>query len=233
MTLLAEPWPGASGWREFFDLLSDAVVVFDTSARVVLANTAALRLLPCEAGMPVEQFQATLGPAAVRWLRRAATAHPEPAPPPTLQLADGRSATIAWRRLDAQHAAMHVTPAGEPAAGSLPLRRSPHTYPATGMRETIAFLWESPFPALLQGADFRIVDVNAAFVEFSGTSRDGLIGSDPLDSMPAHDRPSRLVPENSTNAAFTSTIRKSAPCSKAGNGDSHRKAIVSRMPAAG
>ena len=61
-----EPWPSAGGWREFFDLLSDAVVVFDTHARVVLANTAALRLLPSEAGMPVEQFQATLGGAAVR-----------------------------------------------------------------------------------------------------------------------------------------------------------------------
>jgi PAS domain S-box-containing protein len=106
----AEPWPSASGWREFFDLLSDAVVVFDSNARVVLANTAALRLLPCEAGMPVEQFQTTLGGAAVRWLRRAATMHAEPATPPTLQLADGRSATITWRRLDAQHAAMHLTP---------------------------------------------------------------------------------------------------------------------------
>src|SRR5213076_2637828 len=103
---LPEPWLNAGGWHEFFDLLSDAVVVFDTSARVALANTAALRLLPCEAGMPVEQFQATLGSAAVRWLRRAATSAREPSAPPSARLADGRSARIAWRRLDAQHAAM-------------------------------------------------------------------------------------------------------------------------------
>jgi PAS domain S-box-containing protein len=107
---LAEPWPSASGWREFFDLLSDAVVVFDANAGVVLANTAALRLLPCEPGKPVEQLQAALGPTAVQWLRRAATTQAEPAAPPVLTLADGRSATIAWRRLDAQHAAMHLTP---------------------------------------------------------------------------------------------------------------------------
>jgi len=72
------PWPSAGGWREFFDLLGDAVVVFDTSARVVLANTAALRLLPCEAGLPVEQFEAHLGADAVRWLRRACAGDDEP-----------------------------------------------------------------------------------------------------------------------------------------------------------
>jgi PAS domain S-box-containing protein len=110
VTLLAEPWPGASGWREFFDLLSDAVVVFDADATIVLANAAARNLLPCDAGRPVEQLQATLGLAAVQWLRRAATTPAEPAAPPVLTLADGRSATIAWRRLDAQHAAMHLTP---------------------------------------------------------------------------------------------------------------------------
>ena len=43
---LTEPWARAAGWRDFLDLLSDAVVVLDGQARVVLANTAALRLLP-------------------------------------------------------------------------------------------------------------------------------------------------------------------------------------------
>ncbi|MDP9044026.1 MAG: PAS domain-containing protein, partial [Pseudomonadota bacterium] len=69
-----DPWSGAAGWREFFDLLSDAVVVLDNQARVVLANTAALRLLPCEAGAPIEQLQSALGAAAVAWLKRAVTA---------------------------------------------------------------------------------------------------------------------------------------------------------------
>ena len=190
----AEPWPSASGWREFFDLLSDAVVVFDSSARVVLANTAALRLLPCELGMPVEQFQAALGGVAVRWLRRATTDRRDPGPPPMLQLTDGSSATIAWRRLDTQHAAMHLSPAaGEPAAIGMPSQPAPFTYPAPGMRETIAFLWASPYPAVLQGPDFRIVDANAAFAELCGVARDRLIGSDPVESMPAADRPAMLA----------------------------------------
>jgi len=184
-----EPWPSASGWREFFDLLTDAVVVFDTNARVVLANTAALRLLPCEAGLPVEQFQSTLGGATVRWLRRAASARREPTPPPSARLADGRSATIAWRRLDAQLSAMHITPAaeGRPAA-SAAMRPEPFSFPAAGMRETIAFLWESPFPAMLQGSDFRFADVNQAFLDFVGDTRENVIGRDPLDYMPPDER---------------------------------------------
>ena len=184
-----EPWPSASGWRGFFDLLSDAVVVFDTSARVVLSNTAALRLLPCEAGMPVEQFQAVLGAAAVRWLRRAATASREPGLPPIVRLPDGRSIAIAWRRLDERHAAMHLTPqADERAVASGTSSPGPFSFPAAGMRETIAFIWESPFPAILQRADFRFADVNQAFLDFIGDTREHVIGRDPLDYMPPQDR---------------------------------------------
>ena len=187
--IAAEPWPSASGWREFFDLLSDAVVVVDTNARVVLANTAALRLLPCEVGMPVEQFQATLGGATVRWLRRAANAPRELSAAPTVRLADGRGATLTWRRLDAQLAALHIVPTtDEPSTTHATLQAGPLSFPAAGMRETIAFLWESPFPAILQASDFRFADVNQAFVDFIGGTRESLIGRDPLDYMPPDDR---------------------------------------------
>jgi len=188
--IASEPWTSARGWREFFDLLSDAVVVFDSSARVVLANTAALRLLPCEAGMPVEQFQATLGSATVRWLRRAATAalEPAPTPAPTARLADGRLATIAWRRLDALHGAMHLTAGADALPASSTPHLGPFSVPAAGLRETIAFLWESPFPVMLQGVDFHFVDVNQAFLDFIGASRERLIGSDPIDWMAPQDR---------------------------------------------
>ncbi|HWH82655.1 MAG TPA: hypothetical protein VNU71_10520, partial [Burkholderiaceae bacterium] len=93
-----QAWSRAAGWREFFDDLGDAVVVLDTRAHVVLANTAALRLLPCEAGMPIEQLQPRLGPAAVQWLRRAAAGAAPAGPAPALQLADG-SAAIRFQRL--------------------------------------------------------------------------------------------------------------------------------------
>ena len=185
------PWPSAGGWREFFDLLGDAVVVFDTSARVVLANTAALRLLPCEAGLPVEQFEAHLGADAVRWLRRACAGDDETAVPPGARLADGRSVTIAWRRLDAGHAAMHLGPAADHAAPVAPaaLRPMPPAMPADAMREAIEFLWQSPFPTLLQSADFRIADANPAFLDFSGYPRDQVLGRDVIEFQPQDDWP--------------------------------------------
>ncbi|MBC8058263.1 MAG: hypothetical protein H7Y61_16945, partial [Rhizobiales bacterium] len=64
-------WWRAAGGREFFDLLTDAVVVLDDQARVVVANTAALRLLPCEAGLPIDQLRQPLGAPAIDWLKRA------------------------------------------------------------------------------------------------------------------------------------------------------------------
>jgi PAS domain S-box-containing protein len=54
--------------------------------------------------------------------------------------------------------------------------------------ETIQIFWDSPFPATLQGADFRLIDVNPAYLEFTGYSRDQLIGLDPLELQPPEDR---------------------------------------------
>ena len=51
----------------------------------------------------------------------------------------------------------------------------------------IATFWESPFPATLQDTAFRFVDVNQAFVEFTGYPRDQLIGRDPIELMPPED----------------------------------------------
>ena len=47
------------------------------------------------------------------------------------------------------------------------------------VRETLQIFWESPFPATLQDEDFRLVDVNDAFLEFSGFDRAALVGRDP------------------------------------------------------
>jgi PAS domain S-box-containing protein len=186
-------WPSARGWRDFFDLLSDAVVVIDNGARVVLANTAALRLLPCEAGLSVDQLQATLGFTAVQWLKRAAASPGEPATPPLLRLADGRSARISWRRLDARHAAMHLTPDAESVVAQAVQTPGPGALPAAGMRETIGFLWQAPFPALLQDADFRVVDVNQAFLDFSGYAREQVLGSDLIEQRPHELRAAMLA----------------------------------------
>ncbi len=114
-------WPDPAHWRDFFDLLSDAVVVLDARGCIALANTAALRLMPCEPGGPVEQLQPSIGGDAVRWLRRCATsASADPLPPPTVWLTDGRSATLAWRRLDAQFSALQLAPSSGEAIARRP-----------------------------------------------------------------------------------------------------------------
>ena len=189
----AESWSNAPGWREFFDLLTDAVVVLDGRARVVLANTAALRLMPCEAGVPIEQLRPTLGAAAIDWLKRAVGDDKSASTLPDIRLADGRSATIEWRRLDATHSAMRLAPSAAPVADATAPVRAPAALPAGGMREAIGFLWESPFPTLLQGSDFRFIDVNPAFLDFTGYRREQVIGRDAIDFQPAEDRPRILA----------------------------------------
>ncbi len=191
-------WSDAPGWREFFDLLSDAVVVFDAAGRVVLANTAALRWLPCEAGMSLDQLEGTLGAAAVGWLKRASVGLARTSAPPTVRLADGRVLAIAWRRLDSKHGALHLSAGARdapgraavmPAAADQPQLRSPHAMTASSLRETIAIFWESPFPALLQDPQFRIIDANPAFLEFTGFAREQLVGRDAKELRPEEEWP--------------------------------------------
>jgi PAS domain-containing protein len=69
-----------------------------------------------------------------------------------------------------------------PGAGVAPLG-----LPAA-VRETLQIFWESPFPATLQGADFLIVDVNDAFVEFTGFERAALVGRDTIELQHEEDR---------------------------------------------
>ncbi len=190
MTSAVDAWPGLRGWREFFDLLGDAVIVFDQRPCVVLANTAALRLLPCEVGAPLHQLHDVLGADTVTWLQHAAGDAPRPNLAPAIALADGRSAVMRWRRLDAIHWAVHVTP--DPVAPTMApnLGVTSPTSPLldrASLQEMIATFWESPFPATLQDTSYRFVDVNPAFVEFTGYRRDQLIGRDPLELMPPED----------------------------------------------
>ena len=99
----------AGGWREFLDLLSDAVVVLDAQARVAFVNTAARRLLPAIDGLSLDQLTPMLGDGAVRWLALACQGRAGAKPPPHARLADGRQAEIAWRMLDTQHSALRLS----------------------------------------------------------------------------------------------------------------------------
>ena len=67
-------------------------------------------------------------------------------------------------------------------------------------------LWESPFPAVLQDEHFRLVDVNPAFAEFLGRSRDELIGRDPLELQPTEDHAAVRAAREAFLATAAATI---------------------------
>ena len=56
------------------------------------------------------------------------------------------------------------------------------------VQETLQIFWESPFPATLQDEHFRLVDVNEAFLAFSGFRREAVLGRDPIELQPPEDQ---------------------------------------------
>jgi len=182
-----ESWAQAQPLRQLFDQLSDAVLLLDAQARISFANIAALRSLSCEAGMPVDQLRATLGNAAVDWVRARvashvlgrATSHGQPGTP-DVELKDGRRVNLAWMPMDAVHSILRLQFVAAARNVAMP-SVVPRAVPAAAAAELVRVLWRSPFPATLQDASFRIVDVNQAYLDFTGFARDKLIGIDPIE----------------------------------------------------
>jgi PAS domain S-box-containing protein len=175
-----------ASWHAFFDTLGDGVVVFDARARVAFVNTAALRLMPCEPGVSLAQLDAVLGADAVAWLQTAVAGQARSAEPPPARLADGRTASIAWRLLDDGHSVLRLQVAPSAAVVAPAVAGGP-------LDEVMHAFWDSPFPATLQDADFRLVDVNPAYLEFCGLPREALIGRDPVELQPQEDRASSIA----------------------------------------
>ena len=178
-----EPVSTGPAIHPLLDLMSDAVLVLDRDARLSFANAAALRLLACEPGWPLERLQPMLGAAALRWVRGAIA---EPAAMPDsvgLTLPDARPASLALRRLDAGHWVLRLLcHAAVAPARFTSVQSAPETIPASD--ELLRFVWASPLPAMLQGEDFLLLDVNPAFEAFSGFAREQLIGRDPVELRP-------------------------------------------------
>ncbi len=175
--------------RQFLDVVSDAVVVLDRGAAVHFANTAATRLLGCQAGMPVRSLARLLGEALVeavaqtvsRGVPRLGTQRPNV--PERIALPDGRPFDVAFMPFEGERWALRLAPAA-PGPAIDP--------PAAG--ELIGLFWDSPFPVIVQDTQFRITHVNPAYVEFSGYPPEQLIGRDPLDLQPEEDRgPNRAL----------------------------------------
>ncbi|MCE9660894.1 MAG: PAS domain S-box protein [Burkholderiales bacterium] len=59
---------------------------------------------------------------------------------------------------------------------------------SAAVRQVIGMFRASPFPATLQDPSFHFVEVNAAFVAFTGRPREELIGRDFVELLPPEDR---------------------------------------------
>ena len=64
----------------------------------------------------------------------------------------------------------------------------------------LRLVWDSPYPATLQRADFLLADVNEAYAAYVGRAREWLIGRDPIELQPLGDRSSNLVARSEAQA---------------------------------
>ncbi|MEO8154764.1 MAG: PAS domain S-box protein [Rhizobacter sp.] len=181
--------------RSFLDVLSDAVLVLDRSARVYFANASALRLLHVEIGSAFTELTPLLGEPLVGAVTQvlakgvARVGAPKPALPGALTLPDGRRFGVALSPLEGERWALRL--AADNASAVVPSQQP--AAPPSMASELLGLFWESPFPACLQDSDFQLVQVNQAFVDFTGFRLDQLIGRDPAALHPQEDREMNLA----------------------------------------
>ncbi len=151
-----------AAWHPLLDSLGEAVLLLDAAGQVSFANGAATRLVPGAVGLSLPRLDALLGAPAVAWLQAAQRGEARAAEPPVARPPDGNAVTLVWRRLDSGDAVLRLLPAAVAA---------PPSEPVHAVHEAFRLVWDAPFPATLQDADFRLVDVNPAYLEFTGHSR--------------------------------------------------------------
>ncbi|MEX8519148.1 MAG: PAS domain S-box protein [Leptothrix sp. (in: b-proteobacteria)] len=170
------------------DSLSDPVLVFERSGHLHLANQAALRLLPCEPGMGLADFDRVFDAATMLRLRSALASASASVSVPWAP--SGRSVPSLWR-ISAQHWALllpieSVQARPQPGVAVAAMADGP-------LRELHGLLWSTPFPAILQDESFRLIDVNAAYAALIGWPRERLVGRDPIELQPEADRAATLA----------------------------------------
>lgn len=165
------------------DALVEPVLVFDDSARLVHANQAALRRLPCEPGMNLADLAPALGQSLLDRLRAVLAGGRVEVWFPTGAVA---GAVPSLSRLDGGPWVLCLPVSQDGTTPSLP--RTAVTLTERPLHELRALLWSAPFPALLQDDAFQVLDVNDAFVALTGRSRESLIGTDPIALCSDDDR---------------------------------------------
>jgi PAS domain S-box-containing protein len=173
--------------RALIDGSPEGVVVFDARSTVLLCNRAAMRLLSCEPGFTLSQLEGVLGPQLMAWLLlERSGAGQQPVAP--LRLGDGRQVQASLQVLELGQWALRLEPVRDLGSlGPLPELRALGV-PTMPSRQLLRLFWESPFPATVQDSQFKLVAVNQAYLDFTGYTREQLVGIDPVLLQPEQDR---------------------------------------------
>jgi PAS domain S-box-containing protein len=210
--------PGAAPPPEqltaLLDEVDEALAWFDDRGVLRWCNPAALRATGLEPGQGAAAVAARLGPAAAAWLGSALLAGGRVET--TLRTTQGQrwrcrvwslGAGRVWRMNElpaaaaapARPSSVLAPPGTRPAPGSalanarqkaaaVAAATRAAAMPAHELSELTRLLWASPFPATLQDAQFRLIDVNEAYSAYTGWPREALLGRDPIELQPAQDR---------------------------------------------
>ncbi|MBK9364186.1 MAG: PAS domain S-box protein [Rubrivivax sp.] len=174
---------------ELLDELTDPLLWFDAAGAPAApllrgGNAAARRLLALQPGQRADAVLAPLGADLVHWFALQGRARTEA----LLEAGDaGVLRAIQWsqgtlRLLRVQVLAPPLATRLSEAAPAQPASAA-HAAPAAHA-ELLRMLWSAPFPALLHDEAQRIVDVNDAFLAFSGHARTTLLGHDVAELSP-------------------------------------------------
>jgi len=176
--------PSRAALATLLDGVDDPLLLFDDLGRLSFCNRAAMRALGAEPGLGVAPLTAALGSESADWLRlRLRDVSEDAVPPLRSTLPDGRIATLTvWRIARDLALRVQIEAAELEVPASLPAVEPGPTL------EMLRMLWASPFPATLQDAQFRLVAVNDAYLDFTGRTREALIGSDPVLLQPLEDQ---------------------------------------------
>lgn len=176
--------PSRAGMAALLDGVDDALLLVDAVGTLGFCNRAAMRLLRAEPGQGLAQLLAGFDAHAAAWLRAR---HDDPAAAcrsVAAALADGRAVRVSgWREARLLALRVQLLPAAAEAAAAVgdagDAGDAEPALAAQPARAAMRLLWASPFPATLQDAQGQLLEVNDAYVAFTGRARGLLLGSDP------------------------------------------------------
>ena len=181
----------ARRWPRLLDGVDEPLLLFDDLGRLSFGNRAAMRLLGAEPGLVGGAAgRRCWAPSAVRPGCARGCATPAPAPQsPRVTLADARRARSCRAGASARDLALRVqleAPRRQPpavAAGGRGRARRWRCCACSGPR---------PSRPRCRTPSFRLVEVNDAYLDFTGRTREALIGTDPVLLQPLEDQATHI-----------------------------------------